>query len=140
MIFALALGVAFSNGNVARVEITHQGPPVPVQIVALDDSNNEIQVSALPERLTVGKGKARRSRILIPSNATALCAVYQSPSARLRSCSAQLNLLKRNSSARKGTKALTYPSILRRALDALQGEQTELTLQLSAPRLIETAE
>ena len=140
MIFALALGVAFSNGNVARVEINHNGPPVEVQIVALDINNKEIEVSALPSTLIVGNGRPRKARILIPSNATALCAAYQSPSARLLSCSAQLNLLERNRSTGSASRAGNYLSTLQRALDALRRKETEPTLRLSVPLMRTTHE
>jgi len=131
VILGLALGVLFSNGTAARVEVRHAGAPIPVEIVAINKDNQELSVDALPSRLIVGHNRQRIVRIKIPSNATAICAAFSTQSGRFRSCSAQLDM--RSGSARNGTRPQRFPSILRRALDALPGERTELQLQLQLP-------
>lgn len=133
MILALALGVAMSNGTTARVEVSHPGTPISVEIVALDQNDRELPAKALPQRLTVGHNNTRTVRVLIPDNASALCAVYSSPSARVLSCSAQLNKRKQTST-RNASKAAGFPSILRRALDAHRQKGIEPRFQLSVQR------
>lgn len=133
MILALALGVAFSNGSVARVEITHKGPPTPVSIVAIDKDNKEIPVSHIPSRIVTRTGRAVVVRTTIPPTAAAICVVYNSPSARLLSCSARLNQQAHSSSSRNASRRAGYQSTLQRALAAARQVGTELPLRLSVP-------
>lgn len=126
MIFALAAGVLMSNGETARLTVFHDGArPIPVEIVGLDDNNQEVEITSFPSKLTVGK-RPRTVRVKFPSTVTKLCASYYSPSARLLSCSAQLNLQERNRSrSRNASSRGGYLSTLQRALGVLQQEQTE---------------
>ena len=132
MLLAVALGVLVSNGQSARVEVSHKGSPVPVEIIGLNEAGEETQVTALPSRLRVGNGRKRTVRVQFTDEITALCAVYSSPSFKVRSCSAQLNLQAQRS-GRTGTSQGGYQSILQRALDALQQEPIEPLLRLPAP-------
>lgn len=132
MLLAVALGVLVSNGQTARVEVSHKGKPVPVEIIGLNEAGEEMQVTALPSRLRVGNGRKRTVRVQFTDEITALCAVYSSPSFKVRSCSAQLNLQAQRS-GRTGTSQGGYRSILQRALDALQQEPTGPLLRLPAP-------
>ena len=132
MLLAVALGVLVSNGQTARVEVSHSGKPVPVEIVGLDEAGEEMQVTALPSRLRVGNNRKRTVRVQFPQTVVAICAVYSSPSFKVRSCSAQLNLQAQRSGT-TGSSPGGYQSILQRALDALQQEPTEPLLRLPAP-------
>ena len=132
MLLAVALGVLVSNGQTARVEVSHSGKPVPVEIVGLNEAGEEMQVTALPSRLRVGNRRARTVRVQFTDEVKALCAVYSSPSFKVRSCSAQLNLSAQRSN-QGGSSPGGYQSILQRALDALQQEPTEPLLRLPAP-------
>lgn len=131
-LLALALGVVMSNGATARVQVMHNGPPIPVEIVGIDAQDREVPLTALPSRLRIGNGRPRIVRVQFPSNVVALCAAYSSPSARLRSCSAQINLRERNTSnSRTGSRQAGYLSTLRQALDVTRQEPIELQLPSS---------
>ena len=130
MIFALAAGVLMSNGSTARLEVFHDGRPIPVRIVGLDESNNEVPIQAIPSRLNAGP-RARTVRVKFPSTVTKLCAAFESQSVRALSCSSQLNLREQTGSNNRTGSALGgFRSTLRRALDALRTGQTEPQLHL----------
>ena len=128
MILAIAAGALFSNGEIARLAVHHDGAPIPVQIVGLDAQNREIPIQAMPANFRAGK-RPRTVRVQFPSNVTQLCAVYSSPFVRVLSCTAQLNLRQLNPNS---SKVVSYLSTLRQALGAAPQKETA-PLSLSLP-------
>ena len=131
MILALAAGVLMSNGETARLEVRHEGAPIPVEIVGLDAQDREVPVTAIPSRLRVGHGRPRTVRVQFPSTVVALCAAYSSPSVRVLSCSQELNLREQTQSqTQTGSAPGGFLSTLRRAVAATQQGQTAPPSQL----------
>ena len=131
-LLALAAGFITNNGEKALLQVRHEGRPMTIEIIGLDENKQEVEVESLPRRFTTNPKRPRKVIVEYdPSTVKYICASQTSiqqngASLGFRSCASVQRIVTPSSGNRRGSQVGELRSRLRQAVAAPQQLQIEL--------------